>query len=146
MMRALLLLTLVLPAFVSSRASQENPPAARPLQNIAEPPRAGKIQFVGFTFQQPRLYHMGVHYGPIEGPPSAGVQYGVEASIGGDEGIATATFHVTDEAGAAMQPIRMAAHSTVCTWSPEMRAAASKRSSTRQACSSDRSRVHRRAA
>ncbi|HVH55060.1 MAG TPA: hypothetical protein VM791_02315 [Vicinamibacterales bacterium] len=80
-MPRLLFLLFALPTI----AGQLSVPAApRTLQNIAQPPKVEDIEFVDFRFEQPQLYHLRAHYGPIEGEPSAGVQYGVEAVIGGE--------------------------------------------------------------
>jgi hypothetical protein len=80
----------------------------RPVRDVTEQPKASSIEFVSFDFQQPDLYHaLTVHYRPIKGEPSAGADYGVEASLGGQEAIATLLFEVLDEAGTAVQPIPM---------------------------------------
>jgi hypothetical protein len=108
--RPLLLLLLVLPASAAqSSATYSVPPSPQPLHNIAASPRAAWIRFQSFEFQEPHLYHLRVHYGPIEGAPSAGGRYGVEAGIEGDEAIAYATVEVLDEAGATIQQVPMAA-------------------------------------
>ena len=109
-MRPLLLLLLVLPASAAqSPATYSVPSSPQPLQNTAATLRASRIRFYSFEFQEPHLFHLRVHYAGIEGAPSAGVRYGVEAGIEGDEAIAYATIEVLDEAGTTIQQVPMAA-------------------------------------
>jgi hypothetical protein len=82
------------------------------VRHVTKAVRAGQVEFVSFHFQQPDLYHMlTVHYRAIEGEPSIGEEYGVEASIGSQEAIATLLFEVVDEDGATLQPIPIVPHS-----------------------------------
>jgi hypothetical protein len=86
--------------------------ATHPVREVTERPKAYRIQLVSFEFQQPQLYgHLTVHYRPIEGQPAMGEQYGVHASLGGEEAIATLLFEAIDADGATIQPIPMAHHS-----------------------------------
>lgn len=109
-MRPLILLLLVLPASAAqSPATYSVPSSPQPLPNIAATPRTSRIRFHSFEFQEPHLFHLSVHYARIEGAPSAGGRYGVEARIEGEEAIAYATIEVLDEAGTAIRQVPMAA-------------------------------------
>ena len=91
-----------------SALAQPHDLSPRPVRAVTEQPKPSSIEFVRFDFQQPGLYHaLTVHYRAIKGEPSAGAEYGVEASLGGQEAIATLLFEVVDEAGTAVQPIPM---------------------------------------
>jgi hypothetical protein len=113
MLRGLLLVSLV-PVIAAGQSATPLSVAAAPqsLTNVAPQPRADQIEFVKFEFQEPHLYELSVHYGPIDGEPSAGLEYGAEAVIGGEEAIASATLHVVDEMGRKIQPVPIATHST----------------------------------
>lgn len=108
MLGRLLLVSVVLPVFAGQLSGSRILPAAvRPVEDVTARPDIAQIEFVGFDFEEPALYEVSVHYGPIEGEPSIGVEYGVEASIGGDEAIATAVFDAIDEDGSPIQRIAM---------------------------------------
>lgn len=93
--------------------AQSHDASPRPVRDVTEQPNASSIEFVSFDFQQPNLYHaLTVHYRPITGEPSVGAEYGVEASLGGQEAIATLLFEAVDEAGTAVLPIPMVYRST----------------------------------
>jgi hypothetical protein len=108
-MRSLLLLLLGLAASAGQSPTYAVPASPQRLQNTAGTPLAAGIRFYSFTFQEPHPYHLSVHYGPIEGEPSAGGRYGVEAGIENDDAIAVATIDVIDEAGNGIQQVPMVA-------------------------------------
>lgn len=85
---------------------------SRPVRDTTKRPDANKIEFVSFEFQRPQLFELSAHYSQIEEDPSIGVEYGVEASVGGEEAIATASFDVVDENGNELQRIAMVAEPT----------------------------------
>jgi hypothetical protein len=90
-----------------SALAQSHDASPRSVRDVTEQPNASSIEFGSFDFQQPDLYHaLTVHYRPITGEPSVGAEYGVEASLGGQDAIATLLSEVIDEAGTA-QPIPM---------------------------------------
>ena len=93
--------------------SQDSPSASRPVREVTERADPAKIEFVGFDFQQPTLMgEFTVHYVEIEGAPSMGEEYGVEASIGGQEAIATLLFEAIGADGALLQTIPMVVEET----------------------------------
>ena len=108
-MRSLLLLLLGLSLSAGQSPTYSVAASPQRLQNTAGTPPAAGIRFYSFTFQEPHPYHLSVHYGDIEGDPSAGGRYGVEAGIENDEAIAFATIDVIDEAGNSLQPVPMVA-------------------------------------
>lgn len=113
MVRPLLLILAVSVIAADQSANTPSVPTTpRTLINVAPQPSADDIKFVAFEFQEPQLYELSVHYGRIEGEPSVGVQYGVEAVIGGEEAIGSATLHVIDGAGRKVQPVPIATHAT----------------------------------
>ena len=98
-------------ALLTAAAILASEPTFQPVRDVTEPRRAEKIEFVAFEFQRPNLFELSAHYSEIEEAPSAGVEYGVRALLGGEEAIATATFDVVDENGAAVQRIAIVPHS-----------------------------------
>lgn len=93
---------LVILLAVATLASE---PAFQPVRDVTERPNAERIEFVGFEFQRPDLFEFTAHYSQIEEDPSVGVEYGVAASVGGEEAIATAAFDVVDENGTEVQRV-----------------------------------------
>ena len=85
--------------------------ASRPVRDVTIQPKVEGVEFVGFEFQQPAIYEATVHYGPIEGEPSIGVQYGVQASIDGEAAIETVSFDAIDDGGSTIQRIAIARQS-----------------------------------
>jgi hypothetical protein len=108
-MRSLLLPLLGLAVSAGQSPTYSVPASPQRLQNTAGTPPAAGIRFYSFNFQEPHPYHLSVHYGSIEGEPSAGGRYGVEAGIENDEAIAFATIDVIDEAGNSIQQVPMVA-------------------------------------
>lgn len=90
-------------------AFQAGPP--RPVQDITTAPTLADVDFT-FELQRPLLYELTVHYGPIEGEPSIGVQYGVKASIDGEAALKSVSFDAIDDAGAPIQRIAIARQAT----------------------------------
>src|SRR5262245_12615692 len=82
-----------------------NEPTFQPVREVTKPVDADTIEFVAFEFQRPGLFELSVHYTQIEEDPSVGVEYGVRASLGGEEAIATARFDVVDENGNEVQHV-----------------------------------------
>jgi hypothetical protein len=74
-------------------------PTFQPVREVAEPVDGDRIEFVAFEFQRPGVFEFSVHYTQIEEDPSVGVEYGVRASLGGEEAIATSRFDAVDENG-----------------------------------------------
>ncbi len=99
-------------AVISGHVQPSVSVAPRPVRDTTQPPDPAKIEFVSFEFQRPQLFELSAHYSRIEEDPSIGVEYGVEASIGGEEAIATASFDVVDENGNDIQRIAMVAEPT----------------------------------
>ena len=82
--------------------------APAPVKDVTPVARTADIEFVAFAFQQPALSGgRSVDFRAIDGEPSIGARYGVSATIGGQEAIATATFDVVDEHGGHIQPVAM---------------------------------------
>lgn len=80
----------------------------QPVKIVARPPRgAADIDLLRFDFQQPFFTRGGPALWPIDGEPSRGARYVVEANIFGEEWIATAAFRAVDERGTLIQPIPM---------------------------------------
>jgi hypothetical protein len=102
----LFVLPLVAAMCTGQTAGQFSPSAtARAVQEVTERSKVSDIQFSGFSFQQPDLYELSVHYGEIEGDLSARAEYAVEAVIEGADAIATATFDAIDENGNAVERV-----------------------------------------
>ncbi len=83
----------------------------QPVREITKRLNAETIDFVAFEFQRPALFEVSAHYREIEEDPSVGVEYGVQASIAGEETMATATFGVVDANGTEVQRVPIVAHS-----------------------------------
>jgi hypothetical protein len=110
------LLTLILSVLVVLNLQLAAQPAmtvaARPVEATVPSPRED-IQFIDFTFQQPQVSHVSVHYRPIpDAEPTAGERYGVEAVLGGQEQIGSLVFAMVDEGGKPVQRLPMAVHAT----------------------------------
>lgn len=109
MLRPIVLAVTVIPVLAGQIAVRS--PAAdtlTPVKDVTKAPRTGDIEFVAFDFQRPQPAHGGVFLFEIQGEPGAGVRYPVEANIGGEEAIATATFDVLADDGTIIQPLPIA--------------------------------------
>jgi hypothetical protein len=104
--RFTLVMSLATCVFIERPMAQDVIPAApRLVKDATKQPKVEDIEFVAFDFQQPHLYELTVHFGPIEGEPSSGGRYGVRALIGGERAIASATLEVVDEHGENVQRV-----------------------------------------
>jgi hypothetical protein len=109
MLRSIVLAVTMLPVLAGQNASHSPATdAVTPVKDVTNAPRMEEIEFVAFDFQRPQPAHGGVVLFEIQGEPGAGVRYPVEANIGGEEAIATATFDVLAEDGTIMQPLAIA--------------------------------------
>jgi hypothetical protein len=107
MFRAILL-SIAFPA-IAGGLSLQQPVADNPRPvRVLKQPGVQDIEFVRFEFQEPALYHLRVHYGEIDGEPRTGEKYGVAASIGGEEAIASVSFDAIDGSGRMIQRVPMA--------------------------------------
>jgi hypothetical protein len=70
-------------------------------------PRVEDIEFARFEFQRPAFGREGATFVHIEGEPSTGARYIVEARLYGDEAIATARFDLVDNRGTWIQLVPM---------------------------------------
>jgi hypothetical protein len=78
------------------------------VRNVTKAASADEIEFVSFEFQEPAPMHVSVSLYRIEGEPVSGARYPVDANIGGEEAIATASFEVIAEDGTVLQPLPIA--------------------------------------
>jgi hypothetical protein len=78
------------------------------VKDVTNTPRIAEIEFVDFEFQRPQPAHGGVFLFQIDGEPASGIRNPVEANIGGEEAIATASFDVIAEDGTIIQPLPIA--------------------------------------
>ncbi len=103
----LALLPLISPSSVGQTADPKvSAAAARPVKTLAsQTPSAASIHFAGFEFQQPYFGREGPGVRRIEGEPSKGSHYFVEAKLYGEEAIATAKFEAVDEVGQVIQQV-----------------------------------------
>ena len=109
MLRPIVLAVTVFPVLAAQIAIR--PPATdtmTPVKDATNAPRMEEIEFVDFDFQRPQPAHGGVFLFPINGEPGGGVRYPVEATIGGEEAIATASFDVLAEDGTIIEPLPIA--------------------------------------
>ena len=105
-------LTALMSLVASSQGTQTDRAAApiviaRPVKRLpVQAPASADIEFDEFEF---KLLAGSRHPGtwPIEGEPSKGYTYFVEARVYGLEAIATARFEVLDEQGALIEPARI---------------------------------------
>jgi hypothetical protein len=79
-----------------------------PVRDVTKAPSATEIEFVGFDFQRPQPAHGGVFLFEISGEPGAGLRYPVEATIGGEAAVASASFDVIAEDGTIIQSLPIA--------------------------------------
>jgi hypothetical protein len=79
-----------------------------PVKDVTNAPRMEEIEFVDFEFQRPQPAHGGVVLFQIQGEPGAGLRYPVEANIGGEAAMASASFDVLAEDGTIIQPLPIA--------------------------------------
>jgi hypothetical protein len=86
--------------------------APSPVRNVTKAPSADEIEFVSFEFQEPAPMHVRVSLYRIEGEPVSGTRYPVDANIGGEEAIATASFEVVAEDFTLLQPLPIARRGT----------------------------------
>lgn len=84
----------------------------RPVRDITTVPTLADVEVIAFEFQRPALYEVGVRYGPIDGEPSIGVQYGVKASIDGEAALKDVRFDAIDDDSATIQRIAIARQAT----------------------------------
>jgi hypothetical protein len=102
----LALLPLVLLPCVGQSGGPQSPAAAmRPIKQLpSQTPSTAEIQFSGFDFQQVFITnHPGMS--AIEGEPTQGSRFFVEARLYAEEAIATAKFEAIDERGNVIQKI-----------------------------------------
>lgn len=113
MLRPIVLASIVVPV-LAGQASTPSPAtdAPMPVRNVTKPPSDAEIEFLAFDFLQPEPMHVSVSLYRIEGEPSSGARYPVEARIGGQEAIATASFEVIAEDGTLVQPLPIARRGT----------------------------------
>lgn len=97
----LALLPLIAPSCAGQTTGQKSPAAAAsPVKKLpSKAPRAADIHLAGFEFQRPYFGREGPGFWRLEGEPSKGVRYIVEAQLYGEEAIATARFEAVDEVG-----------------------------------------------
>ncbi|HKF66334.1 MAG TPA: hypothetical protein VKB36_07395 [Vicinamibacterales bacterium] len=84
----------------------------RAVQDMTASATADDVEFIHFDFQRLGLYELTVHYGPIDGEPSIGVQYGVETSIEGEAALKDVGFDAIDPAGVTIQRLVVARQAT----------------------------------
>lgn len=102
----LALLPLVSPLSIGQTAGhQASAAAARPVKKLASQTFAANIHFAGFEFQQLYFGREGPGLKRIDGEPSKGSHYFVEAKLYGEEAIGTAKFEAVDEVGQVIQQI-----------------------------------------
>ena len=102
----IMLLLSTIPMSADNQTLEPLTSLARPVKKLPRPaPSSADIEFDRFEFA--RLTNG--RYGPmpwdIEGEPSKGGQYFVQAKVYGHEAIATAKFELLDEQGAVIQPV-----------------------------------------
>lgn len=103
----LALLLLIAPLCVGqSSASKLLDADTRPVKRLpVRAQRAAEIQILDFKFQQALFGFEGPSFFPIEGEPSKGARYMVEALLYGEEAIATAKFEAVDARGVFIQQV-----------------------------------------
>jgi hypothetical protein len=98
------------PVILMLAAPQSVPDAARgpqPVREVTPAPSLDELDMF-FGFQRPGIFHMlTAHFGRIEGQPTGGVRYGVDASISGLESVRTLWFEMMNESGAFIERIPM---------------------------------------
>ena len=112
MLRTLILL----PAILTLASGQSTPATARgplPVRDVTRRIDVTELDMF-FGFQEPGLYHVfTVHFGRIDGEPTRGVRYGVDASVSGLDSVRSLWFEVVDESGAFVERIPMVPHDTM---------------------------------
>lgn len=104
----LALLAIVSPAPADqATAPRSLPTAPRPVTDVSEAPKASDIALWEFRFQQPTFLHGGPGLFPIEGEPTIGARYAVEAWVHGLEAVATASFEAVDEYGVTVERVTL---------------------------------------
>jgi hypothetical protein len=106
MFRTLILLT----AILSLAAGQSSPDDSRrplPVRDVTRPVDFTELDMF-FGFQQPGIYHMlTAHFGRIDGEPTRGVRYGVDASVSGLDSVRSLWFEMVNESNTFMERIPM---------------------------------------
>ena len=113
MLRRLVLVSMVVPGLAGQGSSSlRATDVPTPVKDVTKMWRAEEIEFVAFEFQQPTPMHVSVSLFRIDGEPSSGARYPVEAHLGGEEAIATASFEAIAEDGTLVQPLLVARRGT----------------------------------
>jgi hypothetical protein len=82
--------------------------AQTPVKRIAPTPaRTSRVSFIKVEFQKLYFGREGPNYTAIKGEPSRGASQPVEISLSGQESIAAIKFELIDEAGSALQTLRL---------------------------------------
>ena len=112
MLRTLILL----PGILTLAAGQSTPDAARgplPVRDVTRPLDFTELDMF-FGFQQPGIYHvLTAHFGRIDGQPTRGVRYGVDASVSGLDSVRSLWFEMVSESDAFMERIPMVTDDTM---------------------------------
>jgi hypothetical protein len=107
--RSILLIALLTVASASAAGQTADAMAAtgaRPVKKLSSQVQSvARIQLAGFEFQQPYFGREGPGFWRIDGEPSKGLRYVVEAELYGEEAIATAKFEAVNEFGQVIQQI-----------------------------------------
>ncbi|HEY0875805.1 MAG TPA: hypothetical protein VGD94_20175 [Vicinamibacterales bacterium] len=106
MLRALILL----PALVTLAAGQSGsgaPSNPLPVREVTRRPDITELD-MSFGFQEPGIYHaLTVHFARIDGQPTRGVRYGVDASFSGLDAVRSLWFEMVDERDGFMERVPM---------------------------------------
>ena len=82
--------------------------SAHPVERFtSDPSRVRGVQFFSFEFQRPYFGREGPNFTRLNGQPSAGAQYLVEAELFRQEVVATAKFELEDQAGRVIQLLHL---------------------------------------
>lgn len=107
-MHKLILLLLLVPLSILKLDSQSTSAGvhddmARPVKSLVDSPSLVKeIDLFDFDFQRPYLGFEGPNFTELDGEPSAGARYLVQATLFRQESIATAKFELVDSGGRVM--------------------------------------------
>jgi hypothetical protein len=101
---------ILLPAILTLAAGQSTPDAARsplPVRDVTRRLDFTELDLF-FGFQQPGIYHLlTAHFGRIDGEPTRGVRYGVDASMSGLDSVRSLWFEMVNESNAFMERVPM---------------------------------------